>query len=443
MIKFVLLALVVLLGHLGWWIFCYNRINATALPRRFIKRCELLIIALIFIIPLVITISHWHVLSAVARGQAVASAGPVLTLWAVWSIGTVLVLGPLWLESRFWLLPPKNIIAQHTERVNVEQLLDRPLTGTWLSRALRHLPLNEITKLSVTRKSLVVERSFPCRWQALTIGHMSDLHFTGQLLPDYYHYVIERMQGLSPDILVVTGDIIDKDHCLEWIEPILGRLAAPLGCFYLFGNHERRLSRASDAAERLDTLGWHDLGSRDAVVEPSAAVVAMPGRPRIILCGNEQPWFERHSADHWQSGPLAAPDADIALKIGLAHTPDQHPWARELGLDLMLAGHTHGGQVRIPGIGPLVAPSWYGSRFASGVFSLPPTLLHVSRGLAGTQPLRWRCMPEISLLTICPADSGSAEDENTDRLESLEAVSQDQREPRPRVRRLDYEHEKP
>lgn len=443
MIKFVLLALVVLLGHLGWWIFCYNRINATALPRHFIKRCELLIIGLICVIPLAITISHWQVLSALARGEALVSAGPVLTLWVIWSIGSVLILGPLWLESRLWLLPPKNITGQHTERVNVEHVVAKPLTGTWISSGLRRLPLNEITKLSITRKSLVLERSFPRAWQALTIGHMSDLHFTGQLTPAYYHYVIERMQGLSPDMLVVTGDIIDKDHCLEWIEPILGRLEVPLGCYYLFGNHERRLSRVADAAERLDALGWHDLGSRDAVIEPSAAATAMPGRPRMILCGNEQPWFERHTADHWQSGPLADGDADAALKIGLAHTPDQYPWARELGLDLMLAGHTHGGQVRIPGIGPLVAPSWYGSRFASGVFSLPPTLLHVSRGLAGTQPLRWRCLPEISLLTICPAESVSADNKAPKQSEAFTAVGARPREPRSQVRRLDYEHEKP
>ncbi len=86
----------------------------------------------------------------------------------------------------------------------------------------------------------------------------------------------------------------------------------------------------------------------------------------------------------------------------MMHTPDQFPWARELGMDLSLAGHTHGGQVRVPGLGPLVAPSWYGSRFASGVFRLPPTVMHVSRGLAGVQPVRWRCVPEISLLRIVP-----------------------------------------
>jgi predicted MPP superfamily phosphohydrolase len=69
-------------------------------------------------------------------------------------------------------------------------------------------------------------------------------------------------------------------------------------------------------------------------------------------------------------------------------------------VDLLLAGHTHGGQIRFPIIGPIVAPSWYGSQFASGVFYRQPTLMHVSRGLAGVHPLRYRCQPEIALLEL-------------------------------------------
>lgn len=446
MIKFLLLALVVLLGHLGWWIFCYNRINATALPRHFIKRCEQFIILLILAIPVAMVIGHWSVLTAMARGEPADDAGPLLTFWSVWSIGTVLVLGPLWIESRFWLIPPKNLTEQQTECVHVERQLGQPLTGKWISTRLRRLPLNEITQLSITRKKLVLERRFPEHWQQLKIGHLSDLHFTGQLTPPYYHYVVDRMRELSPDMIVVSGDIIDKDFCLEWIEAILGRLQAPLGCYYVLGNHERRLTRAEDASECMNAIGWWDLGSRDRVIESSGQAAELKGRPRIILCGNEQPWYERHQGKHWTTGPLSEPGADEALRIGVAHTPDQHPWARELGLDLMLAGHTHGGQVRIPGVGPLVSPSRYGSRFASGVFRLPPTVMHVSRGLAGTQPLRWRCMPEISLLTVCPAETAPAGGATAaaDLVAAGElAESAIEREPTSPVRRLDYEHEKP
>ena len=404
MVKFLVLALLVLLGHVGWWIFCYNRINALPLPRRLIKAAELLIIALIGLIPIAMAIAHWPIVVALFRGQSVSTLPPLLVAWSVWSLGTVILLAPGWLESRFWLLPPRNLTALHVERLDVGQLISEPVTAGWLSNCLQRLPLNEITQLSITHKTIRLERDFfSSPWRALKIGHLSDLHFTGQLSPAYYRYVIDRMQALSPDLIAVTGDIIDKEHCLDWIEPILGRLSAPLGCYFLFGNHERRLQRPLAAAERLGELGWVDVGVRDAVIEPESVAPHLVGRPHVILCGNERPWFERHVGDCWQRGPLAAPDADRSLKLALSHSPDQHPWARELGVDLMLAGHTHGGQVRIPGIGPIIAPSRYGSRFASGVFRLPPMVMHVSRGLSGTQPLRWRCLPEISLLTVVPA----------------------------------------
>ena len=91
------------------------------------------------------------------------------------------------------------------------------------------------------------------------------------------------------------------------------------------------------------------------------------------------------------------------------HTPDRIGWARRHRLDLLLCGHTHGGQARFPGIGPVVAPSLYGSKFASGVFWAPPTLMHVSRGLAGTHTIRLRCPPEVTLLTLLsPPDPAAA-----------------------------------
>src|SRR5262249_5702051 len=88
------------------------------------------------------------------------------------------------------------------------------------------------------------------------------------------------------------------------------------------------------------------------------------------------------------------------LKILLAHTPDQITWARRLGFDLMLAGHTHGGQIRFPLIGPVVCPSWHGTRYSAGFYDEPPTLLHTSRGTASLMPLRWNCRPEITKLTL-------------------------------------------
>jgi predicted MPP superfamily phosphohydrolase len=70
----------------------------------------------------------------------------------------------------------------------------------------------------------------------------------------------------------------------------------------------------------------------------------------------------------------------------------------------MLAGHTHGGQIRFPGIGAILAPSRYGVRYAAGTFHLPPVVMHVSRGISGLQPLRFNCLPELTkLVLLAPA----------------------------------------
>jgi predicted MPP superfamily phosphohydrolase len=66
----------------------------------------------------------------------------------------------------------------------------------------------------------------------------------------------------------------------------------------------------------------------------------------------------------------------------------------------LLCGHTHGGQIRFPVIGPVISPSWYGSRYASGVFERQCTLMHVSRGVSGVHPFRWGCLPEATILEL-------------------------------------------
>jgi predicted MPP superfamily phosphohydrolase len=84
----------------------------------------------------------------------------------------------------------------------------------------------------------------------------------------------------------------------------------------------------------------------------------------------------------------------------LSHTPDNIPWARRADVDVMLSGHVHGGQIRFPVFGSMLVPSRYGRRYDCGSFDLPPTLLHVSRGLSGEHQLRYNCRPEVTLLRL-------------------------------------------
>ena len=94
------------------------------------------------------------------------------------------------------------------------------------------------------------------------------------------------------------------------------------------------------------------------------------------------------------------------FRLCLSHTPDNIYWGRDNGVGLMLCGHVHGGQVRVPVVGSIFAPSVYGRRFDCGVFAAGDLVAVVSRGLSGKEPLRFRCHPQVIRLTLRAKPAG-------------------------------------
>ncbi|HMO37367.1 MAG TPA: hypothetical protein PKA06_15115, partial [Gemmatales bacterium] len=82
------------------------------------------------------------------------------------------------------------------------------------------------------------------------------------------------------------------------------------------------------------------------------------------------------------------------------HSPDQYSWAVKEKFNLVLAGHNHGGQIRIPGFGSIFVPSKTGRSYDQGVFQKGNTVMHVSKGLSGGHPVRYFCRPEATWLTL-------------------------------------------
>lgn len=390
------MTLAILVGSCGFWLFCFNRANATGLPRKATKKIEKIFIVLCFLIPSLISFAEWPALTEWMLTSENRTwwprQAPLFNTYGAWCLASAFVLGTLWLESRLWLIPPDNLEKQSHVRLDAHSQVPGGSPGDKFTKFLFRIPGNEVGKLAVTKKQLRLARKID-GVDGLRIGHISDLHFTGQYQPAHYHFVLDRLLELDADLIVIAGDIIDKSKCLPWIEPILGKLTAPLGCFFVLGNHDLRISEISEVTQRLMAAGLFDLGSANHSIELATT------KSKIELLGNELPWLDRNQQPN-SNPPFSEPPASDVLRLGVSHSPDQIRWARRHNIDLMLAGHTHGGQVRFPGVGPIVAPSMNGSKFASGVFHLPPTLMHVSRGIAGTHPLRWRCTPEITLLTI-------------------------------------------
>lgn len=386
-------------GHFGFWLLLFNRINATGLERFVIKRIEKSFVLAALAIPVIVCviarkqIGQW-LTAGITSGTWWPTGSVIFDVWGWWSLGTAAIAGPLWLWSRRRLIPPKHLLSQGSQYFDVAAsskeslILDQKLYG----RCAR-LPFNQVTQLEVTHKELELPRAVE-GVDGLKIGHLSDIHLTGKMSQAYYHFAIDQMLEGKPDLIVIAGDIIDYERCLPWLEPLFKRLQAPLGCSYVLGNHDRRLGNIDPVVTQLKQLGLHDLGEADQRIQ-------LPGGANLWMTGNELPWFKRNERDSGGTNGVEANGVEAnELRIGVSHSPDQIGWARRQQLDLMLAGHTHGGQIRIPLVGPLVAPSHYGSQFASGVFYLKPTLMHVSRGLSGVHPFRWFCPPEISILTL-------------------------------------------
>jgi hypothetical protein len=285
---------------------------------------------------------------------------------------------------------PAALLSNHTRRVDVAQRLGRTPVAGRISELLARVPGNEILQLDVNAKRLALRR-LPPQLDGLSIAHISDLHYTGRLTRDFYDVVVDETNALEADLIAVTGDIVDKPRCLDWLAPTLGRLRARHGVYFVLGNHDLRVRDTGAIRRELTNAGLVDVAGRWLTVELRGA--------QLVLAGNEHPWFRpRPRAED-------CPDATgvETLRILLSHSPDQIVWARRLGFDLMLAGHNHGGQIRLPLIGPIVSPSIYGVKYASGLFDAPPTLMHVSRGAAGDKLIRLNCPPELTKLVLTKA----------------------------------------
>jgi uncharacterized protein len=118
---------------------------------------------------------------------------------------------------------------------------------------------------------------------------------------------------------------------------------------------------------------------------------------RLVAIGHEGPWF-RPPPDL-----TGCPDG---FRLLVSHTPDNIGWAKRNNCRLMLSGHNHGGQIRVPVLGSLFVPSRYSRRYDMGTFHEPPTVLHVNRGLGQKEPLRIRCRPQVSRLVLRPSSPG-------------------------------------
>ena len=247
----------------------------------------------------------------------------------------------------------------------------------------------------------------------LRIAVLADIHAGMPSMPlDRVRRIVEATNALDPDLVVLLGDYSNTDRFFgnraDWSEviPALTALKAPLGRFAILGNHEWWDDPRAQKARRGPTVAHGAFAKTDIpLLENDAVRLTKDGRPFWLLGLGDQLAF--HIGRGRQEGVDDLPGTlakvtDDAPAILLAHEPDIFPKVPRR-VSLTLAGHTHGGQVRLFGWSPVV-PSKYGNRYAYGHVVEDGRHLIVSGGLgtvsAGLAPVRFGVPPEIVLVEL-------------------------------------------
>jgi predicted MPP superfamily phosphohydrolase len=376
------LAILLLLsvGNAELLIAAVNRIHARPIHSRVLRQIRHLHDVLLPALPLAMLWFVGWTGPALLRG---GSWSDVPLGWRIYMAVCLAGCGGLSLSVlRHWRREtPSAVHKSRREHVDFRSRLKHPPAGDGRHAWLAWIPGNQLLHVEFARHAVSHPR-VPAAWDGLRILHVSDWHFGGTPRLEFFERVVDEIQTRPADLIAFTGDLIDRDDLLHWIPRTLGRMQAPFGCWYVLGNHD--WGRNVDEVRRaLDRCGWNDVASR-------METVSIHGQP-LTIAGDERPWM----------GTAPAFDApDGSFRLLLSHSPDvlAEPVSRQA--DLILAGHTHGGQIVIPVVGPVYAPSRFGVRYAGGWHAAEETLLHVSRGLSGEQPIRWNCPPEVSWIEL-------------------------------------------
>ena len=271
------------------------------------------------------------------------------------------------------------------------------LRGSALSAGGLALYSGEVARheISIVTQAIAVDK-LPDAFHNFRIVQISDIHFDEYTEPSFLRRVLGHVNSLQPDLVLLTGDFISF---------------GPMPPTFVLGAMHRCADVLREIAcpQRFAVMGNHDVYLGEPVVRPILAAVNIP------LLVNEHVPIERDGQRFWLSGihdpvngfpnlDLAIPERPDGPVLLMSHGPDyaDQVLAHRRGplVDVMLSGHTHGGQVRFPFLPPYHLPGG-GLKYVEGLFRLDRLQLYVNRGIGTVGlPFRLNCPPEITLFTL-------------------------------------------
>jgi predicted MPP superfamily phosphohydrolase len=259
--------------------------------------------------------------------------------------------------------------------------------GTTTYGLLQSSPAMEITRQTIPIRNL------PPAFEGATIGIVSDIHSSPSMSKENMDLYVRELLGLKPDLIVVTGDFVTSQT--EEVYPFteaFGALKAPLGVYGVMGNHDFYTSRPEFVAQEITRCGIQLLRND--------GVTLQRGSDAIALLGIDDTGRPERAGSMMATARLGASRPDTSIL--LSHRPYFLPEAASRNIDLMISGHTHGGQIVFGRLGDVsITPAQLFSPYVWGKYARDNTQLFVTRGIGTVGlPVRMNCAPELVLLTL-------------------------------------------
>ena len=257
-----------------------------------------------------------------------------------------------------------------------------------------------VTSLEIPLKRL------PPGFDELSILQLTDLHRGAWVSETYLQRALKRGQLLSPDLIVLTGDYVSNSKYSESVARSLEGIDAPLGVYAVLGNHDHWAKDTERVVRALEEAGITMLTNKNVSFER--------GGKRLWLAGIDDIWAGEPDLDK-ALGDIPAGEPVILL----CHEPDYAPDAAKRGVVLQISGHSHGGQVRLPGMKPVLPR--YGRTYPIGLLQVEDmdTYVYVCGGLGVVfPPIRFRVPPQVSVMTLRQEAEMAAEAAEEERIEA-------------------------
>ncbi len=253
-------------------------------------------------------------------------------------------------------------------------------------------------KSIVTTEIHVVSEKIPESFSGYRIVHISDLHNTEFGFEN--RNLIKKIKAAKPDIIVMTGDMVDMYEPEVEVSLHLGReLVSIAPVYFVTGNHDVKAICRGEQLEGFEKSGVCVMRNKKVILEKEGETIELLGidDPKFLddtMTGSDE--------ENIKAAIKALSEDESTFKILLAHRPEMAEAYSSMNIDLVLSGHAHGGQINLPGMGGIIAPGqgWF-PKYYAGLYTINDTQMIVNRGLGNSSfPIRLNNRPEIVITEL-------------------------------------------